>query len=94
MELSFQVMNAIDGYQTSRIKDHPYVKEVDPVTVEILGEQPESGETALYFATRGISHYLIARALPPKWRPWFQGPTMVHSTWYVVNNCELGLPPC
>lgn len=94
LEISFQVLNVIDGYQTAGIKDHPYVKEVDPVTVEILGPEPESGETALYFATRGISHYLISRALPAKWRPWFQAPTTAHSAWYVFNNCEKGLQPC
>ena len=94
MELSFQVMNAIDGYQTARIKHHPGLREADSITVRILGDQPDAKTTTLYFATRGISHYLIARALPAKWRPWFQSPTMLQSTWYVIHNCRNGLPPC
>jgi type II secretory pathway pseudopilin PulG len=93
-EASWQAINALDGYQTAHIRDTPGVREVFPITAQVLGEQPDPGDTAMYFATTAITHALISWLLPPRARAWFQGGTIAVSGVTVMSNCSLGLPPC
>lgn len=86
-EVAFQLSNAVDALQTARIRDRDDLREGAPLTRAVLGPKPEARETALYFASVGVSHYLISRILPPKWRPWWQGGTLVYSGATVLNNC-------
>lgn len=91
LEASFQAVNAIDGITTARIAGDPSLEERVPFTRRVLGPNPSSSDAALYFATAGASHWLISRALPPKWRPWFQAPTVGASAAAVSDNCRNGL---
>ena len=91
LEVAFQVSNAADAYTTSRIQHRADIHEGNAITARFIGEQPSDGDTAVYFATLGISHWLISRSLPKKWRPWYQAPTAAYSAWLVTSNCQLGL---
>jgi hypothetical protein len=89
-EVAFQVINLADAWQTSRIQYNDSLVEGMPFTRAIIGAEPSTRDTALYFGTMGISHYLIARLLPAKWRPYFQGATIAFSGATVINNCRTG----
>jgi hypothetical protein len=91
MEAVWQAANIADGVTTSRIQRYPDVYEANPIARGVLGENPATRDTILYFATLGLSHYLIARSLPPKWRKMFQSGTTVMSIRAVENNCDNGL---
>lgn len=90
-EIAFQVVNAYDAHTTQRIHETPGLDEVSPLTRAVIGEDPEPSDTAIYFATVGLSHYLIARMLPKKWRPWFQGGTTALTLEAIKRNCDNGL---
>lgn len=91
LEVGFQVLNALDSYTTQRIRETPSIEEVEPITRAILGAKPEPKETMVYFATLGLTHYLISRALPPRMRRYWQSGTIAYSASMVKRNCELGL---
>lgn len=90
LEASFQAVNVLDAVTTARIKDSPW-EERSALTRAVIGAKPGANETALYFASVALSHWLIARALPPKWRPWFQAGTTVYVGDAVRTNCRNGL---
>lgn len=103
LEVGFQVVNAMDAYSTANIKDVPNVYlndgtgryldrvEGNPFTRAFIGREPTDRDTALYFTTLGLSHWAISRALPPKWRPWYQGGTTAFHLHAVIGNCKGGL---
>ena len=102
LEITWQVVNAMDAYSTANIHESPdwhpvtingvnYLKRVEehtPLTRSVLGPRPDPGETYMWFLTMGLSHWAISRALPPKWRPWFQGTTTAISADAVIGNCD------
>ncbi len=91
LEWAFQVVNIADAYTTAQIQYDPTVEERAFPTKQLIGINPSGKEVAVLFATYSISHYLIARALPPKWRRYYQVGTIGASTAVVINNCQLGL---
>ena len=91
LEVGFQVLNALDARTTQRIADNAYAVETSALTRAVLEPNPSANETAVYFAVTGLSHYLISRALPPKWRKWFQAGTIGYSATVLERNCDLGL---
>ena len=90
-EIAFQAVNLADAYTTSRIRHTDGVAEADPITRSLIGSQPDGRDTALLFMTYGVSHYVIARALPERWRRFYQVSTTVYSAALVIENCDLGL---
>ena len=92
-EIVFQVINTADAYTTSRIRHTSGVEEMNPITRSIIGAEPDEADVALLFITYGISHYVIARALPKKWRRFYQVGTALYSASLVIENCNLGLCP-
>src|SRR5688572_6254344 len=86
-EVGFQVVNIADAWQTQSIRKRKDVKETGVIAVEILGKEPKPGETAVYFGTMALSHFLISRALPPKWRRYWQSGTALYSATVVTSNC-------
>ena len=105
LEVSFQVVNAMDAVTTSRIHESPdwhpveingvpyrrRLEESTALTRAVLGPRPSKSDTYMWFATLGLSHWIIARSLPPKWRPWYQGATIGLSSDAVIGNCDNGL---
>jgi hypothetical protein len=73
------------------IRKTPGVYERGPIAAPILGTQPGTAETYIFFLSVAISDYLIARSLPAKWRPYFQGAVIVSHGTTVAANCDLEL---
>lgn len=90
-EISYQVLNAADAVTTAQIQHDPNVYEAGPIASRILGDNPSNDEIAVYFATLGVSHFLISLALPDSWRAWWQAGTVVYTGAVVVNNCNQNL---
>ena len=104
LEVSWQVVNVLDAVSTSRLEDSPdwtllndgtgrrrRLEEASPITRAVIGPRPSKEDVYMWMATVGISHWLIARSLPPKWRPWYQGASILVSGEAVIGNCEHGL---
>ena len=90
-EIAFQAVNLADAYTTSRIRHTDDVFEAHPITRSLIGSQPAERDTALLFITYAVSHYIIARALPEKWRRFYQVSTTAYSASLVIANCDRGL---
>lgn len=86
-ELTFQVANAADAYQTSKYRADPTIEEGMPITRAFIGANPTGRDVAMYFGTLAVSHYFISRALPPSWRKWYQGATIGVTVATVADNC-------
>ncbi len=90
-EIVFQLVNVADAYTTSKIRHTDGVEEKNPLTRSIIGREPKGTDVALLFTTYGISHYIISRALPGKWRRFYQVGSIGYGTYLVMNNCRYGL---
>ena len=87
-ELSFQLVNAIDMFQTLEIVEHgDLYYETNP----ILGKHPKNYEVVGYFITRGFLHYKITEWLPSKLRvPWLTI-TVLPQIPIIEHNHNLGI---
>lgn len=90
LQLTVTGLMLADAVTTSRIQDH-YAQEKGPVARQILGPQPSTSDTYQYFATIAVTSYLISRALPAKWRPYWQVWEIGVHGYAVKNNCDEGL---
>ena len=90
-EVTWQVVNALDAATTAQIQYEPGVIEKQPLTRAILGDEPRTGDTVVYFGSLALSHYLISRCLPSRYRKWFQVGSIGYSSAMVINNCKWGL---
>ncbi len=90
-EIAFQVVNMADAYTTMQIRHTELIEEKNWLTRELIGAQPVEQDVAMLFAAYGIGHYLIAKALPKKWRPYYQVGSCVFWLELIVNNCRHGL---
>ena len=91
MYRSTLVLLAADAYTTSRIQYHENIHEAGPIAKHVLGSQPSTSDTWMYFGTLAISNYFIGAALPEKWRPYWYGGQIATHGYAVINNCNLGL---
>lgn len=105
MEVTWQAVNVLDAVSTSRLEDTPdwhlverdgvtyrrRLEEHSPLTRAVIGPRPSSEDVYMWMTTVAISHWLIARALPPKWRPWYQGVSIAVSAEAFLGNCDNGL---
>ena len=82
---------AADAYTTSKIQYDPWIEEVGPIAKHVLGRQPSTSDTYMYFGTLAISNYFITRALPAKWRPYWQGYEIAVHGSVAIKNCKLDL---
>ncbi len=80
-----------DGVSSVKIRETENISEHGAFANHFIGDQPTTEDLFLYHTTLAISSYLIARALPAKWRPYFQAIEVgAHGyAWY--NNCQLEL---
>jgi len=92
LQLTYTGAVILDAVQTAEIQDHPDLYEAG-MARHFLGSQPSTRDTWLYFSSVAIGHYLIARALPAKWRPYWQGSTILLAVDTVIDNCDVGLGP-
>jgi hypothetical protein len=91
MQVGVTTILAYDAVTTSRIQGCENCYERGAVAKRFLGSQPSTSDTYMYFGTLAISNYLISRALPAKWRPYWQGANIVIHGEAVINNCRLEL---
>ena len=90
---------AMDAVQTADIHNSPEIEE-GGFARYFLGKNPEPAETYTYFAASAVVSYLVTRALPAEWRPWWQGANITRVAYSIVNNCgyakhvERGVPFC
>jgi hypothetical protein len=91
LELTYQFTAAMDARTTAHIHDATNVTEGGALASRVLGPYPDPSETAVYFATTGLVHYLISRYLPHKLRPYWQGATTAYEAALVLHNCEIDL---
>jgi hypothetical protein len=87
------ILLAADALQTSQIQFHPELEEVGTAR-HFIGAQPSTTDALLYFVTSSVVSAVIARALPAKWRPWYQGGMMVISAKAIIGNCQYGTVFC
>ena len=85
-----------DAHMTTQIQYHPNLEEIGRLPRHFLGANPETDETWLYFATWGVTHYLISRALPKGWRSAWQWYTIIETTASINNAHNMGVygEPC
>jgi hypothetical protein len=88
MQLGVTVILAADARTTTHIQYVDGIYEAQPLTQRVLGRQPSTSDTYQYFATLAITNYMISRALPAKWRPYWQGASVVPSVIGLNSNCK------
>lgn len=81
----------VDAVLTEQIQDYSNVYEAGPLASRVLGPQPNTSDTYQYFATLMISNYFITRALPAKWRPYWQSYEMGVHSYAIINTCRQGV---
>ena len=91
LQLAVNTVMLADALSTARIRETEYVSEVGPLAKQFLGAQPETDKVVQYFVTVAIASYLISRALPEKWRPYWQGWELAIHSYSVGRNCANGL---
>ncbi len=85
---------AADAYTTTQIQHTSAPNERWErgfIAQPVLGWKPATEDTVLYFSTVAISHYVISRALPTKWRVYWQEGAMLTEAYTVIDNCKWGL---
>jgi hypothetical protein len=87
-ELAVAAVLTMDAVQTAQYRHRDDIEEGTALTRSLIGKEPTGRDTALYFGTLAISHYLIARALPAKWRPYWQGGVIAYEGYLVIRNCS------
>lgn len=85
LETAYLSAHCTDWAQT-RTADYSRFHETNPV----LGDYPSSTEIDIYFITTGLLHILITDLLPPDWRSWWQGGSLLLESIIVGNNLRIG----
>ena len=88
MQLGVTVVLAGDAYTTAQIHKTPFVFERGYLARPLIGSQPSSEDTYLLFATFALTSYLITRALPGRWRPYYQSAIILRAIYVIQNNCD------
>lgn len=85
-----------DAHMTTKIQDHPNIEESGSIAKQVLGPNPTTSDTWMYFGTVIISNYFIARALPEGWRRIWQVGTTTRHALAVNDGHQIGLfgEPC
>ena len=87
LQAGYTVLHVIDWGQTLAIARDPRRTELNP----ILGTHPNVGRVNTYFAATLAAHTLVTHFLPSRWRPWWQGVTIVAEGATVGWNFAAGL---
>ncbi len=91
LQIAVSVVMAADAYTTSKIQYNDEVYEAGFVARKLIGSQPSTLDSWTYIGTLMVSSYFINRALPAKWRPYFQTFQIFDHGIAVVGNCQLDL---
>ncbi len=91
MQIAVAATMAYDAHLTSQIQHYPGVYERGPVARAVLGSKPKTSDTYLYFGTVMATSYLVSRALPAKWRPYWQVYGIADHAYAAGTLCDRGL---
>ncbi len=91
LQLGVSAVIIADAVTTAQIQHYPGITERGLIAGPILGDNPSTTDTYLYFSTVLIGNYFITRALPTKWRPYWQSATIIEHSAATINNCNRGL---
>lgn len=86
-QATLTLLLAADWAQTRDIKNHPNLREANP----ILGPHPTDDQVDRYFATAVIGHATIAHLLPHEWRDAWQLVWIGVEANTVARNYRLGV---
>ena len=93
-QMIYTALLTVDALTTIDIGNNEEIQEAAVATRQILGDNPEPLETAVYFTALGVANYYVAKSLPAgKWRTSWQAGSAIISGTYVINNWTLGLRP-
>ena len=87
-QIAVTIAMAADGYTTSKIQYTPGIREEGRIAKQFLGSQPSTSDTWTYMGTLMISSYFISRALPERWRPYWQSIQIAGFGITAANNCR------
>ena len=76
-----------DAWSSRNIGPETDTVEAGPMASRVIGSQPSSEEFVVYFAAIAVGSYFISRALPEKWRPFFQLFVFVEHAAATHHNC-------
>ena len=85
MQIAATVAIFADGYTTSNIHKTEGLGEGGRARLWI-GDQPSTTDTILYFGASAAVAYFVTRALPAKWRPYFQTFVIIDEMNYAIQN--------
>ncbi len=91
MQIAVAATMAYDAHLTSQIQYRPGHYERGPIAKRVLGLQPKTSDTYLYFSTLMVTSYLASRALPASWRPYWQVFGIVDHGYGVSTHCSRDL---
>lgn len=80
-----------DSASSVNIRSTDGIYERGYIASRVIGSQPTAKNLFVYMTSVIVLDLMVARALPAKWRPYFQGGAFVMhaSAWH--HNCQLGL---
>ncbi|QHJ82198.1 MAG: hypothetical protein [Bacteriophage sp.] len=88
LEVALAATLVIDHNQTRQIKNHPGLREANP----LLGDNPSDSRIRNYFVGAMVTHVVIANALPNgNLRTAFQAGTIAFEVAVVGRNKRMGL---
>lgn len=88
-EVFYAVALTTDAYTTAHFRDDPLhrAREGNAIARAIYGSRPEAKSVLATAVAVGLAHWIIARHLPEKWRPWWQnGYASIHAA-AAAHNC-------
>ena len=86
-QIAVTVAIAADAWSSRNIRSEPDYREVGLVASRVIGSQPSAGEFIVYFTAVAVVDYYISRALPEKWRPYFQVFAFMSHARAAHHNC-------
>jgi hypothetical protein len=87
-QAGFVALTGIDWMQTRKIAKNPDdYYERNP----ILGEHPSTEKVDIYFPACIAAHTMVAMALPPEYRKWWQYVAIGVEAGVVASNLSIGL---
>lgn len=86
-ELAVTATLAADAYQTADLRNHPTHE--GGWVAGLCGSLPSTRCTAEYFGTVALTHWLIARWLPPSIRPYWQYGLIAAEAPVIYSNTRL-----
>ena len=93
-EAAWQALHLVDLGQTVHIARTPSCYyEAMPVTRDLIGRHPSSGEAVLLMLAYSGLHWYLDERLEGPWRTGFRVATMAITVRNVVHNAGIGLRP-